>query len=312
MATDVRTIHFLNTIKEKLFAGAEFVKTATSHDAFVNNLTVEIPQAGAIAAVEEDRSSLPATIAQRTDTKQTYDLIEFTTDPMLLTKKEVAELSYDKLSSILKQHMDKLNDRIALRALYNWAGAGLTTASGQIIETTGTGVAGIAPPSGTGSRLGLTLLDMANAAKKLDKDNVSDQNRYMIMPPDMYWNFVEVNKAQLLNLDYNKGLTNGDIANGVVSNVYGFKIIKRSYTTVFDNETAPVKKAVGAAAAATDNWGAIGFQADEVCRALGSIEVLSDMDNPAYYGSIYSAIVRFNAQQARTDGTGIVTLVQGQ
>lgn len=309
---DVRTIHFLNTIKEKLFAGAEFVKTAVSHDGFVNNKTVEIPQAGAIPAVQEDRSSLPATISQRTDDKQTYNLIEFTTDPILVKSKDKSELSYDVVSSILKQHMDKLNDRIALRALYNWAGAGLLSASGQIIETTGTDTANIAPPSGTGNRKGLTLLDVAEAAKKLDKDNVSDQNRYMVIPPDMYWNFVETYKAQLLNLDYNKNLTNGDIANGVVAKVYGFNMIKRSYTTVFDNETTPVKKAVGAAAAATDNWAAIGFQADEVCRALGSIDVFSELGKPDYYGDVYSALVRFNAEQMRTDGTGIVTVVQAQ
>lgn len=312
MATDVRTIHFSNVIKEKLFAGAEFIKTAVSHDAFVNNLTVEIPQAGALPDVEEDRSSFPLTVVSRSDTKQTYNLIEFSLGAIKVGNKEMKELSYDKVSSILKQHVDKLNDRIALRALYNWSGAGLVTASGQIIETTGAATAGIAPPSGTSNRLGMLLKDVALAAKKLDKDNVAREGRYLIVPPDMYWDFLTIEKASLLNLDYNKNLNNGDIANGVVAKVYGFNIVLRSYTAVYDNETTPVKKAVGATAAATDNWAAIGFNANEVCRALGGIEVFSNIADAEYQGNIYSALVRFNAQQMRTDGTGIVTIVQGQ
>ena len=298
----VVTTAFTKVIKEKLFANAEFVKTAFSHDAFVNDHTVEIPTAGTLPDVEEDRGSCPIAVTERTDDKVSYDLIEFSLGAIRLPEKDMKELSYDKAASIVAHHMRKLNARIALRALYNWAQA---TAG---VETTGTAIANIAPPGATGTRQPLLPIDIANAAAKLDGEDVSSQNRYLIVPYNVYWNFVEANKEYLLNLDYNKGLTNGDIANGVVSQVYGFKIIPRSYTCVYNN--SDVLKAVGAATATTDQWGIIGYQADEVCRALGSVKVYFNKDDALYQGDLYSATVRFNAQQMRGSNVGVVTILQ--
>jgi hypothetical protein len=260
--------------------------------------------------VVRDRNVFPIPVTDREDAKQTYDLVEYSLGAIRVSDKNKKELSYDQAASILRQHVNKLNDEIGLDAAYNLGGADLVTAGGQIILTTGTSTAGIAPPSGTGSRNSLALLDIANSAKKLDKDKVSTEGRYMIIPADIYWDFVEKNKTQLLNLDYNKNLTNGDISNGVVSKVYGFKIITRAHTLVYADGATPTKKAVGAAGAATDHWACVGWQEDEVSRALGSIQVYSDMASPTYQGDIYSALVRFNNTPMRTDGTGLVTIVQ--
>jgi len=301
---------WLSTIKEKLFAGVDFVRFSESHDAFVDNKTVHIPQAGALPDVSKNRSVFPATISQRTDTDNTYDLSEFTTDPILMRDIEELQVNYNKRQSILNHHIRTLNNRLALEALYNWAGTGLTSASGQIILTTGTGTSTIAPPGGTSAVKGVLLADIANAAAKLDEDDVPMENRYMVMPSKVYWNFVEVNKAQLLNLDYNKSLTNQDIATGIVAKVYGFNIIPRSYTIVYADAATPTRKAVGAATATTDCWGIVGWQQDCVAKALGDIKIYVNEDQAAYYGSIFSAAVMFGCVQGRSDGKGIVTLVQ--
>lgn len=310
MATDVRTTAFTRVIKEQLFAGNEFLLKSVSHDAFVNNLTVEIPISGTLPDIVEDRTSYPIAVQERTDTKQTYDLIEFSLGVVKLSEKEKKELSYDKASSILRQHMLSLKNRIALRGLYNWAGTGLVSASGQIILTTGTTTANIAPPGGTGNRNSLSLDDMSYAALKLDEDEMPMEGRYMAMPARVYRDFVNQNKAYLLNQDYNKNLSNGDISDGVVSKVMGFKIIPRSYTIAYADAATPTKKAVGAATATTDRYGIVGWQMDEVARALGSTKVYRDVDSATYQGDLYSATQRFNNTQMRTDGAGIVTIVQ--
>ena len=307
---DVRTTAFTRVIKDQLFAGNEFLLKSVSHDAFVNNKTVEIPISGTLPDIVEDRTLYPIAVQERTDTRQTYDLIEFSLGAIKLSEKEKKELSYDKASSILRQHMLSLKNSIALRGLYNWGGAGLIADSGQIVLTTGTAAANITPPGGTANRNGVDLADMAAAALKLDEDNVPSDGRYMTMPSRMYWNFVEANKAELLNLDYNKSLSNGDISDGVVSKVYGFKIIPRSYTLVYADAATPTIKAVGAATATTDHWAAVGWQQDEVARALGSTKVYRNVDDATYQGDLYSATQRFNNTQMRTDGTGIVTIVQ--
>lgn len=300
---DVRTIQFTKVVKEVLYSGMEFVKTAFSHDAFVNDDKVQIPTAGTLPDVEVDRSSFPIDIVSRTDDTVEYNLKEFSLGVLKLSEKEMKELSYDKMRSIVMQMQKKLGNRIALDALYNWA------QSSPAIETTGTAVAGIQPTGATGTRQPLELADIANAAAKLDGDNVSQTNRYMIVPSNVYWNFVNNNKAQLLNLDYNKGMTNGDIANGVVSKVYGFGIIPRPWTALYT--AAGALKAVGTAVAATDEWGIIGYQADEVCRALGSIKVYIQKDAPEYQGDLISATIRFGTSKMYgTAETGIVTIKQ--
>ena len=299
---DVRTIAFTRVIKDKLFAGNEFVRNSTSHDSEVNNDKVQIPGSGTISAIEEDRSSYPITVETRTDDRVEYDLIEFSTPLIRIPEKDRVELSYDKTASVLRQFTNKLADSVALRALYNWAEAA------PQVETTGTAAAGIAPPGGTGNRQPLELVDLANAAAILDGQNVSQMGRYLIVPSLVYWNFVNNNKAQLLNLDYNRTLTNEDIASGIVAKVYGWNIVPRSYTVVYDNTDA--LKAVGAATAATDQWGMVGFQMDEVCRALGSIKIYSQLNAPEYQADLYSATIRFGSAKMRSDGVGVVTIRQ--
>lgn len=301
---------WVQEIQDKLFAGNEFVNKATSHDAFVNYKTVHIPQAGTIPSVQKDRSSLPATISQRTDTDKNYNLSEFTTDPMLITNLEEIQTSYDKRQSVISHHVRKLGDRLGLEALYQWAGATLAGDGGQIILTAGDAVANIAPPGATGSRLQMQLKEVADAAALLDDQDAPQEDRYLVVPSKMYWDFVEDNKTQLLNLDYNKSLSNEDIATGIVSKVYGFNIITRSYTAVYADAATPTLKAVGAATATTDQWGAVGFQSSMVARAMGSTEMFEDLRNPTYYGDVYSILQMFAATKMRTDGKGIVTIVQ--
>jgi len=289
-------------IEEKLFANNEFIMSSVSHDAFVDNKTVHVPQAGSLPSVSVNRSSFPATISQRTDTDLTYDLINFTSDPILIRDLDALQVNYDKRMSVTSQQINKMNDRLGLEFLYRAAQA---TAS---VTTTGTAAASLNSPGATGNRNGLILADMASAASKLDGDDVPSQGRHMVIPYNVYWNFVNAEKASLLNLDYQGGLTEADIQSGVVAKIYGFKIYVRSYTVVYDS--AGAKKAIGAATATTDDWGIVGWQEDAVARAKGDIKVFIDEDKPEYYGSVYSNEINFAAKALRSDLKGIVTIQQ--
>jgi hypothetical protein len=100
---------WVQDIKETLHQGSEFVKTGTDHSAFVAKKTVHMPQSGAMTAIEKNRSSLPGTIAQRTDTELTYNLNEYTTDPVLITDLDELQTSYMKRQSVLSQHINAIN-----------------------------------------------------------------------------------------------------------------------------------------------------------------------------------------------------------
>ena len=73
------------SIVEGLFAPNSFLSKAFNADEYVEaGKIVHIPQAGAASKVEKNRTSLPATVKQRTDTDKTFELAAFTTDPVLI------------------------------------------------------------------------------------------------------------------------------------------------------------------------------------------------------------------------------------
>lgn len=301
---------WIDAIQQKKFAGNEFITNSVSHDGFVENKTVHIPQAGTIPAVQKDRASVPAVISQRTDTDRNYDLSEFTTDPILLTDVEKLQVAYDKMASILDQHTRKIADRMGLEFIYQGSGATLKSAGGQIVLTTGTATANIAPPGGTGNRKSVKMFDIGQAAGKLDKDDFPLDGRYMLMQSDVYWDLLRENPT-LLSKDYNP-VTDADLAMGIVKKVYGFNIILRSYTSVYADAATPTLKAVGAATATTDNWACVCWHRDAIAKAQKGIKVYYNEDDAAYYGSYFSAGVMFATKTLRTDGYGIVTIVQDQ
>lgn len=298
---------WVQDIQEKLFANNDFISKSVSHDAFVDSLTVHVPQAGSIPAVQVNRAILPAAISERTDTDESYNLQEFTTDPILVRRLDEIQTSYAKRSSVMQNHINVLNDRMGLEALYQWAGSALVSATnGQIVLTTGTATANIGPAGTTGNRKALGIEDLAAAAAKLDGDDVAQENRFLVMPAKVYHSML-VENPELLNGDY---MNKGNLPEAVVMKVWGFNIMVRSNTVSYADAATPTKKAIGAAVAVTDHFGCVGFQSDYVAKALGSIEVFANNAQADYYGDILSARVDFAAKALRTDGKGIVTIVQ--
>ena len=294
-------------VEETLLPDSDFVTKSRDHGEFVENKTVHIPQAGTAATVAKNRSVLPATISQRTDTDRTYDLNEYSIDPTLITNIEEIQNSYSKMDSVMEDITKEINKRIGDETANTWAGVGLESGSGQIVLSTGTTTANIAPPGGTGNRDAVLINDMATAAAKLDEDDVPQENRWMLMPSKMFHNMLIENKAELLHMDF---MNKGNLPDAVVAKIWGFNIIVRSNVTIYTNAGTPVLRAVGSAEAADDNFGAIGWHIDEVANALGAVKIFIQEDAPEFYGSILSGLVMHGSIAVRTDGKGIVTIVQ--
>lgn len=292
-------------IQEQLFANNTFLKTiGLDHSQYIENKTVHIPQAGTAPSIKKNRSVLPASISQRTDTEVTYSMSEFTTDPMLITNLEELQISYNKRMSVLKSHIDKLSNVIANNTLYAWAG-------GQQVRTSGSAVATALAPSATGTRKMITLDDLRQAAAKLDKQDIDpNDSRYLILPSDMYYQLIaDSNVSKYLEFG------SATAATGKVPQLMGFNIIVRSSVVVFDNTGTPVIKTVDdsgvpSSPAATDNMAALAISSSYVSKALGSTKVFADEDKPEYYGSVFSALQMHGAAKMRTSGEGIVSIIQ--
>lgn len=295
-------------ISENLYQNNLFMNRATDHSAWVMFKTVHVPQAGAKPAVEKNRSSLPAAISQRTDTELTYSLNQYTSDPMLVTNLEDLQISYSKRMSVISNMVDTLGDVVSNQTLYAWAPS---TAS-RMVRLTGTANALALPHStATGTRKVITLADIASARGILDADNVPSDGRVLLLGSQEYnSNFLAISNVQAA---YAYGAP--VLPTGVVNKIFGFDIMLRPNVLVYDNTSTPVIKAVSAdgtvtTPATTDFAGYLAYHPKYVAHALGAITSYYQENNPAYYGSIFSAEVMQGASKLRTDQKGIVALIQ--
>lgn len=301
----LQTEVWIQDIKEVLYKENPFLGFSEDHSSYIANKTVHIPQSGSGPGIVVNRTTLPATIAQRTDTEKTYDMDEYTTDPILIRNLDELQISYNKRMSVTGQHLKTLTERIGDVAAYNWSNVS------NLVRTTGAASSTALAPSATGTRLSITVQDVANLALALDMQLVPQEGRYLMLPSALYWQLYTISDiVRASSVAYSQ--TN--LATGVVAELLGFKIVRRP--TVSAWTTGATIKAVGAAGATTDHLGAIAWHPSFVSKAQGSIDIYSDFgDNgkgkPEYYGGILSACVMFGSATLRSDAKGIVNLVQG-
>lgn len=284
-----------------LFKNNEFLMHAFNADEYVlQGAVVHIPQAGATPSVVKNRSSYPATVVRRTDTDITYALDEYTSDPTHIEHADTVELSYDKIDSVLGEHVSTLRETIADDILIKWA----PTTAAQYIPTTGAATLAHLPAA-TGNRKKLLKEDLKAARTLMNKHNIPREDRYALLDSDMM--------DQLLDDDDLKKRDSSmelDMKGGVVARLYGFDLLERSTSLIYNNAGTPAPKALGAAGATTDRAGVLCWQKNQVERALGTVDFFDRLRDPEYFGDIYSALVRMGGRKRRADNFGVVSIIQ--
>lgn len=285
-----------NLFKENPFL--QFCKRADQY--VLMGKVVHIPQAGGKPNVVKNRTALPASVTQRTDTDVTYALDSYTTDPITIRDAETYELSYDKMDSILGEHQEALNETFGDNILITWA----PTATGNILRTTGdpvtTHIVGT-----TGTRKALKAVDLSKAQTLLNKQKVSKADRYALMSEDMH-DQLKADLSITSARDYSVVI---DPVTGRITKLHGFTILTRPDVVVY-NAAATAVNAYGAAVAGTDNDGVLCWQKNAVEVALGETKFFEQKDAPDYYGDVYSAEVKAGGRRVRNDSAGIVAIVQ--
>lgn len=297
------------TIAENLYQNSDFMKYATDHSMWISNKVVHLPQAGGKPGVQQNRTIIPATIGSRLDTDSTYNLNEYTVDPIVIQYTEEVQISYPKRLSILSNFISQLEFVIATQTLYAWAPSG----AARIVSTTGVGSALNLPHStATGTRKQLTLSDLAAAKQKLDNDYVPNTDRYLLIPSYMY----NTDLLGISNIAQAYAFGKPVLPDGVVAQVMGFNILVRPDVLVYDNSGTPLIKAINGdgsltVAATTDQGAALAFHKSVISVAKGGVQSFFRPNNPEYYGDIFSALVLHGASLLRSDQKGIVAIVQG-
>ena len=290
-----------NFIAENLFEEHEWLKLPFDADEFVlMGKVVHIPQAAPAVGAEKNRSSYPIAVVKRADTDVTYGIDEYSTGVINIPNADTIELSYDKVASVLGDHMGVLKELFAAWLQYEYSP---TLASSQTRTSGGAVAAHLA--SATGNRAKFVKEDLKKARLIMNKQKVSKMNRYAIIDSDMM--------DQLLDDDDLKVRDSSgelDIRNGVIMKLYGFKLIEVVNPFVYDNAATPAPKDPDSVAAATDNAAVLCFQAMHLERATGEIKFFEDLDNPQYQGDLYSALVRVGGRKRRADEKGVVSIIQ--
>lgn len=281
------------------FADNSFASKAVNDDMYVNEgKKVHIPNAGAPADVEVNRTKLPAETKERKDTDIEYTLDELTTDPVRIPFADTVELSYDKRNSVISQNKLNLIETASEILLKNWA-----PAKENCVETTGTEV-NAHTAEATGKRKSLDKKDILALMTKMDAANLPQEGRYLLLDASMYAQLIE----SLTETESIGFFAAANVQKGVVGQLYGFNILKRSKVLVYTK--AGIVKDVNAKGAADDNAAGLAWHESCVSRALGEVKMFDSLNNPLYYSDIYSFLVRVGGAKRRTDKKGVYAIVQ--
>ncbi|WP_317899430.1 phage capsid protein [Aurantibacillus circumpalustris] len=299
----VQKENWVDYIMKNLFKDNEFLtKCYDESDSVLNGSVVHIPQTGAKPTIVKNRSSYPATAVQRTDTDVTYAIDNYTSDPTHIQFAEEKEASYDKMDSVLGEHMEAMNEAIAEDLLYKWA----PTTAGTIHRTTGAVADAIAlAPGATGTRKPLTLADLRAAKVKMNKAGIAKADRYALIPEDM---LSQLMADTALTNSYTQQLM--DLKEGTVPKIEGFLIYTRANASIYDNTGTPVPKLITAATAVTDNLSVLCWQKNAVCKARGTVDFFENKKDALYHGDVYSIGVRCGGRKRRTNAEGVIAIVQ--
>lgn len=290
---------WIKSIIEGLFANNTFAARSLDHSAFVNNKTVHVPNAGAPPNVEKNRQVFPAEVAQRVDVDLTYQMDEFTVDPVRVPHAETVELSYNKRESITRQSRRKLAQDIYDSIIYSWIPDGATT-----LATVGGSVAAHIKDA-TGNRKLMTKATVEELQTKFDELDLPEDGRCILLDARMY--------NQLMNsmsdAERVAFLTVADPKKGTIGQYLGFVFYKRSKVAkVAANGTL---KPWESANLATDCAAGLAWHEDSVSRAMGESQLFDDAGNPLFYSDIISFLQRAGGKCIRADKAGLVLITQG-
>lgn len=289
---------WLNTIIENFFPDNSFATKSVDDSIFVNNKTVHIPNAGAPSGVEINRTKKPASVEERTDHDLTYDMDELTTNPIYIPNIDTVELSYDKRQSILWNDRMELQKQAHQNLLYRWFVAG------NVIETTGEARSAHTSDKSTGSRKKMTKKAVLSLMTMFNQQDVPAEGRYILLDSCMYADLLE----DLTEKELSAFLASANAQKGIVGELYGFSIMQRSQVLRLTADKQLLKWSENAAA--TELAAGLAWQEQCVSRALGEVKMFDSMDNPTYYGDIYSFLMRVGGSKRRYDSKGICTIAE--
>jgi hypothetical protein len=293
-------------IIERFWKDNKFLKHTFDDSQYVyQGKYVIIPQPGSKPTVVKNRESLPATITRRNDSTVMYALDQFTTDPVAIMNADKYEISYDKIDSVIGDHIGELvevaaDDMIASNWLPSLPQANIVLTSGDS--------GGVILSGATGAKKKFTLASVIALKYKMDEHNVPKNDRFLLLSSAHEYELLAD-----LSANSQRDFTSGqDIANGILGRYYGFTIMSRSNVARMSGTegSSIAVKACGSLNAAGDRDCSIAWQKNALTHALGAVEFFENLQEPTVYGDVYSASLHSGGRRRRADNLGVYAIVQ--
>lgn len=296
---------FSDDLQKGLYPDNSFYNGAQSDAAAVDQDTIEVPQdEDGEAEVVVNPTQLPLPISTEEDKKKTYGADLLVTKPTVVTYNNQLLVSYDKRAAKLWKHQQTLDRQIAERILNAWGPA----EAAFIRQTTGTATRAASAPGATGVRKVALEADFMWAMTLFNSLNIPKDGRRVVVPSTMLEDILAIKKSWGQGTDQN----NETLSKGAATRIFGFEVFERSSTLAYTEAGTPVKKAIGAAPAATDNVAAVFYHLRHVRYIKGAIKVNMDpYEKPELAGGMsMNALVRGGGMISRISEKGVAALVE--
>lgn len=269
---------------------------------------IYIPQSGFRSKAKRNRATLPATIVRRTDTSVVYELDSFTSDPMAVSDMEQAEISYDKMQSMIAENGGDMFELAGLAILESWA-KHLPVTADRMIDTSLQYIRVDGLPVDISRKIEALdgnfkracSNDFLKAQAIMNRQKVDKSNRFFIGTTEMIHDLKtdpEIKSAFNAIVDYKSG---------EFPRYAGFAIIERSDVIrlranglilppdIDDDELSPLDTIAG-----------LFIQKSCVEHGLGDRGIYHNPSDVQFYGQTMSMMVRGGGRHRRSTHEGVL------
>lgn len=300
--TDTFAEYWSTEVESKLFRDDSFLTKFRDVSSYIlgNGRTLRVPYQNHSVGIGKNGFGLTPSFSanQSVENILTLELDHYYIEPQKVEGVVEYFTNFGKLENNMMYALKKLENYLgndALNKLY----AEVDTAN--VVTTSGaTGTAN--SPAG-GNKKKFTKADVMKVAKLMDEQDVDSQGRYMLLNPTMYSELLEsVGNASEFGKD--------TLPSGVVTQVAGINIMKRSYTGAASTSGAVID--LNATQTGADAFVALAWHEDIVYKAKGNDKLYTET-SAIMRAEIFSYELCFDVTVPRSVGekVGLIKIVQG-
>lgn len=251
--TEIWTGELVKTLRG-LLAGT-WLDGISDASSVVNNDVIHMVDVGVDPDVLVNNKTYPIELQELGDGDIAISLNKFQTKVTPITDDELYAISYDKIARVKEAHANAINDKKFAMAAHALC-AKQNTKTTPVLKTTG--------EADSDGRKRMTLADVVEMKRALDKLGVPAENRRLVLCPD------HVNDLLLSEQSFREQY-NINRADGTIGRLYGFNIYEYGQNPVYD--TTGKKKDLGVAAGDGEYQCSFAFYEPRVFKATGSTKM---------------------------------------